>query len=196
MTTFEKPIRPPVDSKNPNYYLDKDQMRDALRKYRDDYRKSVEDGVEAPRVPEYLGECFLNISKGLAMKHNFRHYSFVNDMIMDGVMTCLKYIKSFDPDKISERTGKPVSPLSYFTQTCFYSFINRINEEEEEAAVKWELLLKADIEAYTEGDDDSGDFKMNLSEFIKALGPQKHIDKKKQKTSKKKEPVSPFDDLV
>lgn len=188
-------IKAPIDPKNPNYYLDKDAMRDALREHRDKCIQAEAEGKELPQVSEYLGSCFLSIAKGLGMKHNFRRYSFVNDMIMDGVMTCLKYVRSFDPDKISSRTNKPVSPLSYFTQVCWYAFINRINEEEDQAAVKWSLLLSSDIEAYS-NDDEDGDFKMNLADFMLSLGPQKHLEVKEKKKKASKQSISPLDDLA
>lgn len=195
MTDIEYGIKAPVDAENPNYYLDKEQMREALREYRSQLFLSEQNETEPPRVSEYLGECFMNISKGLGMKHNFRRYSFVQDMIMDGVIKCLKGAKSFNPDMISERTGKLVSPLGYFTQVCFFEFLKRIKEEESESNIKWALLLKADIDSYTTGgDDDADDFRLNMSEFIKALGPQKHVEEKPKKKIKKPE-ISPLDDI-
>lgn len=190
-------LKEPVDKKNPNYYLDKDTMRDALRGYRDACIKAEELGQEQPEVPNYLGECFLNISRGLGMKHNFRRYSFLNDMIMDGVVTCLKYIRSFDPDKISTITNKPVSPLSYFTQCCFYAFINRINVEEEQAAVKWAMLSNTDIDSFQLDVEDKETFQLNMAEFIQSLGPQKipKKEEKRQAREKKKQDYSPLDDL-
>ena len=170
-------------------------MRSALRSHREAFYKAESEGLPTPQVSNYLGECFMNIAKGLGMKHNFRRYSFLDDMVMDGVITCLKYIKSFDPDMVSKRTNKPVSPLGYFTQICFFAFLSRIQLEEKESIVKWELLIKTDIDSYTQ-DADEPDFQLNMSEFIKSLGPQKLIDKKskKEKTDKKQTP-SPLDQL-
>lgn len=183
-----------VDGDNPNYYLDKDEMRDALREHRDKCKEAEEAGRELPMVSDYLGKCFLDIARGLAMKHNFRNYSFIKDMEMDGVMTCLRYIRSFDPDKISKITGKPVSPLSYFTQTCFYAFLNRMKKEEDEVIAKWAIISSTDIESFTiDGDDD---FNINMSDFIKNLGPKKLIKEIEKKEKKKKEiSASPLDDI-
>lgn len=194
--TTESPlgIKAPIDPKNPNYYLDKDQMRNALREYRDDCIAAELNGTDAPIIPKYIGECFLNISKGLAMKHNFRKYSFNQDMVMDGVMTCVKNIRSFNPDMISTKTGQPVSPLAYFTQTCFFAFLNRIKLEEDQSAVKWALLLKEDIESYV-SQAEGEDFKLNLEDFIKCLGPQKFLDQKPKKEKKAVIPKTPLDDL-
>lgn len=183
-----------VDKENPNYYLDKDQMRDALRVYRDMCLVAESQGKEIPVVPNYICECFMNISKGLAMKYNFRDYSFVRDMEMDGVMDCLYKIRKFDPDMISPRTGTLVSPLAFFTQTCFWAFVGRIKKEGLQTAIKWSLILDANLESYTSDDDE--EFNMNLSEFIKALGPHKDISapKAEKKVSDKKSVLSDFMD--
>lgn len=183
-----------VDAANPNYYLDKDEMRNALRDHRDSCLLAEKEGRELPPLSNYLGECFLYIAKGLGSKFNFRNYSFVKDMEMDGVMQCIRYVRAFDPDMISEKTGKPVSPLAYFTQTCWYAFINRLKLEEEEAKAKWAILLNSDLEAFSSEDDN--DFQMNMSDFIKNLGPQKLIEDIVKKPKKEKEvPRTPLDDL-
>ena len=187
-------LKEPVDPKNPNYYLDKDEMRNALREHRDKCNEAEANGEPLPQVSDYLAECFMNISKGLAMKYNFRKYSFIQDMIMDGVIKCLKGVRSFDPDMISEKTGKPVSPLAYFTQTCFYEFLIRLKAEEKEAAVKWSLLMKEDIDSYVSQAED-GDFKLNLEDFIKTLGPQKFLEQKSKPVKQKKSEKSPLDKL-
>lgn len=187
-------LKETIDPDHPNYYLDKEEMRDALREYKKACELAESKGEEVPVVPDYLAECFLNISKGLAMKYNFRSYSFNQDMVMDGVIKCLKGIRSFDPDMISEKTGKLVSPLAYFTQTCFYEFLIRIKNEEKQSSVKWSLLLKEDIDSYV-SHDESGDFKLNLEDFIKCLGPQKFLEVTKEKSSKKKDFSSPLDEL-
>ncbi len=195
----ETGLKKPVDPDNPNYYLDKTQMRDALREHRDACLAAEAEGKDTPPVSDYLGECFLNIAKGLAMKHNFRDYSFIQDMIMDGVMTCLKNIRSYDPDMISERTGTLVSPLSYFTQVCFWAFVNRLKKEEDQAAVKWSMFLDMDVNAYTNDADDEGDFQMNMAEWMSKLGPQKLLEKREKERKikePKKQPPSPLDDIL
>lgn len=197
MKPIDLKLKPVVDPDNPNYYLDKTQMRDALREHRDKCLAAEAEGKELPPVSDYLGECFLNIAKGLGMKFNFRDYSFVQDMIMDGVITCLRNIRSYDPDKISERTGTLVSPLSYFTQVCFWAFVNRLKKEEDQAAVKWSLLLDMDVNAYTQDAEDSEDFQMNMAEWMSKLGPQKLIERreKEKKAKKTKKQPSPLDDI-
>lgn len=188
-------IKPAVDKDNPSYYIDKEQMRLALKKYKDDCLLAEAEGRETPRVPEYIGDCFLRIARGLGMKHNFRKYSFLNDMIGDAVITCLKGVRSYDPDMISEKTGKPTSAFSYFTQTCWFSFLNRIKEESYESSVKWSLFLQADVDSFAVNDEDSEDFKVNLAEFLKTIGPQKHLEANPKKKKQIVQEDNPFEGL-
>jgi hypothetical protein len=183
----EPKIKPPVDPKNPRYYLDKDQMHAALVDYRKQCKEAEAAGKEVPGISNYLGECFLNIAKGVAMKFNFRGYSFVNEMIGDGVVVCLKYVRSFDPTRISEKTGKPTSALSYFTQAIHFAYINRINVEAKQTRIKRAMIYSADLESFSTQDEDAGEFRLNLTEFIQSLGKEEveaMISKKPEKADK------------
>lgn len=186
-------IKPPVDPDNPTHYVNKEEMRQALIEHRAACLKAESEGKELPGVSNYLGDCFIKIAKGLAMKYNFRDYSYVNDMVMDGVYTCLKYVRSFDPDKISKITNKPVSAFSYFTQVCFYSFVNRIKTETKEADIKWALVLETDLESFSQGEEGE-EFKVNMAEFMNSLGPRR-IQERKEKKAKEK-PIDPMEEFT
>jgi hypothetical protein len=164
------PMKVPVDPKNPTYYLDKYTFNRALKDYKTACLAEEAIGLPAPKVPEYIGECLLNIARGVGQKHNFRSYSFINDMISDAVYTCLRYVRSYDPDRLNDK-GESTSALSYFTQACHYSFIARIATEKKQTRVKRALVMSADLDTFTQSGDDSADeFRMNLSEFISSLG--------------------------
>ena len=163
-------------------YIDKHEMHAALKKFKEDRIAAAEAGLPEPRVPEYIGSCLLLIAKGLAMKHNFRNYSFIDEMVSDAVYACLKYVKSYDPDRVGA-DGKPTSAFTYFTQTCWYSFINRISDEKKQTQLKKEMFFDADIQSFAmqEGDEE---FKLNMSEYMRSLGddfvPRKEVKRKKK----------------
>ena len=185
---IEQKITPPVDPENPRYYLSKDEMHKALVDYKEQCEKATELGHELPGVSDYLGGCFLRIAQGMAMKYNFRGYSFVNDMIGDGLMVCLKYVRSYDPGRRNADTGAKTSPLSYFSQAIHFAFVNRIKLEAKQSRVKRALIYSADLDSFTtQVDDDAADYRVNLTEFISGLGkeevaamlpkkPEKNID--------------------
>lgn len=179
----------PVDPANPRYYLDKAAMHAALAQYKEDCEKAAAEGKPQPTIPNYIGECFMGIAKGYAMKYNFRSYSFVNDMIGDAVMTCIKYIRSYDPGRRNE-SGTATSPLAYFTQCCHYAFLGRIALEAKQSKIKRSMIMNADFDTFSlQGDDDAKDFHMHLIEFTQSLGPDTDLsstDTKKKRETKQK----------
>lgn len=197
------PVKAPVDPNNPNYYLDKVEFNKALKEYKvaclaaeAKHGIALQEAEAAgtklpeladyiPRVTEYIGSCILAIAKGVAKKHNFRNYSFVKDMEAGAILTCLRYIRSYDPDRVGA-DGKPTSALSYFTQTCHYSFIERIGIEQKQTRVKRAMIMAADFDTFSLGnDDDAAEFQMNLNEFIATLGPDDtELDIKIKKANK------------
>ena len=62
------------------------------------------------------------IAKKLATKYNFNGYSFVDDMIGEGVIAGLRGIDKFKVDKST-------NPFSFFTQIIYNSFIGVIMDE-------------------------------------------------------------------
>jgi hypothetical protein len=181
-------IKPPVDPANPKYYLSKDEMHAALVDYKEKCDAATASGTESPGVSEYLGGCFLRIAQGIAMKHNFRGYSFVNEMIGDGIMVCLKYVRSYDPARRNATTGQATSPLSYFSQAIHFAYINRIKVEAKQSRIKKALIYSADLDSFSlQDDDDAGEFRINLNEFISGLGKEEveaMISKKPEKAEK------------
>jgi DNA-directed RNA polymerase specialized sigma subunit len=95
---------------------------EALIEHRQACEKARSKGNPIPIIPNYIGECVFEIATRLARRPNFSGYSFKEDMIMDGVENCIKYIEKFDPDKSS-------NPFAYFTQVIWYAFLRRIGSE-------------------------------------------------------------------
>lgn len=57
-------------------------------------------------------------------------------MTHNAIEHCLKYIDSFDPDKST-------NPFSYFTQTCYYSFLNTISSEKVQQYIKYKTTMSS-----------------------------------------------------
>jgi hypothetical protein len=123
-----------------------------------------EDGLTQPRIPNYIGECFLKIAEHLSRKPNFAMYTFRDEMISDGVENCIMYFRNFDPEKSK-------NPFSYFTQIIYYAFLRRIIKEKKQLYVKYKATEQFGIfdsmEVF-EGDEGIGQIENyeNISEFI------------------------------
>ena len=86
-----------------------------------------------PRIPNYLGDCFLKIATHLSYKPNFVNYMFREDMISDGIENCVQYIHNFDPEKSK-------NPFAYFTQIIHFAFLRRIQKEKKQLDIKNKMI--------------------------------------------------------
>ena len=98
------------------YYVNNREFLEAIVAYKGRVRSAEESGSDKPRVPNYIGDCFLKIATHLSYKPNFVNYMFREDMICDGIENCLQYIDNFNPEKSS-------NPFAYFTQIIYYAFL-------------------------------------------------------------------------
>ena len=119
-----------------------------------EYRKKVDDAKEKgltkkdegwPRIPRYIGKCFLDIAEHLSMRPNFSNYMYRQDMVSDAVENCVIYAHNFDPEKSK-------NPFSYFTQVCWYAFIRRIGKEKRQIEICDKIISKSGFEEFFVGD--------------------------------------------
>ena len=136
--------------KRSEHYVNNKEFLAALIKFREDREIAEIRGNEKPRIPRYIGECFLKIATHLSFKPNFVNYMFKEDMISDGIENCVQYIHNFNPEKSQ-------NPFAYFTQIIHYAFLRRIQKEKKQLEIKNKILEKTGYEQVFEKDtlDDS-----------------------------------------
>ncbi len=148
-------------------------------------------GEPRPRVPEYIGECILKIATkfSLSAKYsaNFIGYPFREDMVMDGVETCIRYIHNYDPDRFNH-------PLAYFTQTIYYAFLNRIQKEKKYLYTRFKAVqnqrdigIMADSQEHEELADFGVDIQENneyMNDYIRSYEASTANKKKEEKKRK------------
>jgi hypothetical protein len=144
-------------TKNKEYYVNNKEFLEAITKYRKKVLAAKKKGEPRPRVPNYIGECFLKIATHLSYKPNFVNYMFREDMICDGIENCLQYIDNFDPEKSQ-------NPFAYFTQIIYYAFLRRIQKEKKQLEIKGKILERSGYQEIMHTDVYEGDMAgMNAS---------------------------------
>jgi len=118
-------------SQSEHYVNNKDFLY-ALTDYKMAVNRAKESGEPKPRIPRYIGQCFLKIATHLSYKPNFVNYMFREDMICDGVENCVQYIDRFDTNR--------ANPFAYFTQIIYYAFLRRIQKEKKQLDIKSKIL--------------------------------------------------------
>jgi hypothetical protein len=104
-------------------YVDNKKFYETIIDHRKRVEENIQNGLEPPRLPEYIGECIWKIANKLSNKPCFVNYSYKEEMISDGIENCIMYFKDFDPTKSQ-------NPFAYFTQIIYYAFLRRISKEE------------------------------------------------------------------
>lgn len=109
------------------YYVKNEELIPEIRKFK-----------ETGRMSEELGGMILKIARNLSNKANFINYTWKDDMVMEGVMTCCKYIGNFDLERSS-------SPFTYITTICYHSFVNYINKQKRHSEIKDKCFNNQDV---------------------------------------------------
>lgn len=147
MLTVSKPMARRATKEN---YVNNKEFLDALMVYRQQVAAAKELDKPKPRVPNYVGECFLKIATHLSYKPNFVNYMFREDMICDGIENCLQYIHNFNPEKST-------NPFAYFTQIIYFAFLRRIQREKKQLEIKAKILERSGFDEVLHMDSHSGD---------------------------------------
>lgn len=125
--------------KQKNHYVDNKKFNKEVTEYTNSVNESISNGTEVPDIPEYLAQCILKMVYSIASRSNFSGYSYIEDMIGDGIEYSLLCLKrgSFIPEK--------GSAFSYFTTIIWNCFLKRKILEEEEQMVHRNLILNTDF---------------------------------------------------
>jgi len=136
--------------KRSEHYVNNKEFLAALIRHRENIEIAEIQKKDKPRIPRYIGECFLKIATHLSFKPNFVNYMFKEDMISDGIENCVQYIHNFNPDKSQ-------NPFAYFTQIIHYAFLRRIQKEKKQLEIKNKILEKTGYDQVfdKDGSDDN-----------------------------------------
>ena len=169
-------------SKPVKNYIDNQKFLEALLDYKAEVKAAEENNQERPRIPDYIGQCFLDLARNISYSNNWIGYSYKEDFISDGLENAVKYIDNFDPN-ISR------NPFAYFTQMIIYAFMRRIKIEKKQTYIKFKTIDMADIEEDTEFGNlvkaHYGTLTNYKDEFIKKYEDALKNETKKTKKNKK-----------
>ena len=131
------------------HYVDNKKFLEALINHKERVKRAVSQEKPKPRIPEYVGDCFLKIATHLSYRPNFINYMYKEDMVSDGIENCVQYIDNFDPNKSK-------NPFAYFTQIVYFAFLRRIAKEKRQQSIREKIIEKSGFDQifHTDGDVD------------------------------------------
>jgi DNA-directed RNA polymerase specialized sigma24 family protein len=171
--------------KKKNHYVDNERFLAEILEYKKQVKLAKEQGLEKPRVSEYIGSCILLIANRLSTKPRFMNYSFRDELVSDALENCFQYFDNFNPEISS-------NPFAYFTQIIYYAFHRRINKEEKNRYIIYKkfqesVLDTSDAALMVDSDDNhliSSTMYDNLNDFIKKFEGREAEKKEKRKQVK------------
>lgn len=110
-------------NKKKNLYINKIEFHNELVKYHNQPK-------DKKKISNYIGNCILMICNGLAKKPNFSGYTYIDEMVSDGIENCIMAIDSFDIHNDKK------NPFWYFSKIAYYAFVRRIKSEHKQQYIK------------------------------------------------------------
>lgn len=170
------------------YYIDNDKFYDVLVDFLEKCNIAEEKGEEIPRVPEFIGECFLLLANNIAKAPNWSRYPFIQDMKSDAVLNCLKYIRNFKPTRICSETGKTIKnkPFSYFTQYVHNTYKQTIKEEKKNLYKRYKEYQSFQVQAQLSGELGACPPELNEISNVYIDSYEDSMEKEKQRKREKR----------
>lgn len=168
-------------TKDPSkYVVDKEKLKQDLLEYQTICNQAEAEGKPIPQIPDSIGLAFMKIATILSKKHYFINYTYIDEMVSDAIIKCCEAVRKFDPNA-------GTSAFAYYTQVCWYQFLERLKDEKKQKIVKAAIVQNIgtmlDDVATQEVDADS-DFHTAMGEILALQSVE--IDWKQRK---QKEPV-------
>ena len=175
----------------PKHYINNQDFLKALTDYKVSCAIAEKENTPKPKIPNYIGECFMKIAEGLSHKPNFINYSYRDEMISDGIENCLMYFENFDATKSS-------NPFAYFTQVIYFAFLRRIQKEKKQLYVKYKATemygILDEFEMMESEDGSTRQFELydNIAEFIETYEDARTAKKAEKDALKKPKGLEKF----
>ena len=173
------------------HYINNQDFLKALIDYKQKCKEADKTGTVKPKIPNYIGECFMKIAEGLSHKPNFINYTYRDEMISDGIENCLMYFENFDETKSS-------NPFAYFTQIIYFAFLRRIQKEKKQLYVKYkateQMGILDEFEMMESEDGTTRQFELydNIAEFIENYEEARNTKKAEKELAKKPKGLEKF----
>jgi hypothetical protein len=137
--------------------VDKQKLHVAMEEYIRQHKQAVAEGKQKPQISNYIAECILKINQRLALAPKFARYTYIDEMISDGVQNSLEYLYNYNPEKYN-------NPFAYITQISFYAFIRRIQKEKRYLYIK--MVVGRHQMIFDQETDQQSDMSDFANEFI------------------------------
>lgn len=144
--------------KKQNHYVCKERLHKEILEYQESLKRAKDNGLPEPQPSRYIGEAIINMVNGMAIKGQYRNYTWLDDMISDAIIACLKAIRKYNPEK-SE------NPFGFLDKTIVWAFHARIKNENQRGERVRDMMRDVTIDYYVT-DAAGNNYSINREEVL------------------------------
>jgi DNA-directed RNA polymerase specialized sigma24 family protein len=112
-----------------NHYVNNKKLYETYVEYSKNLKYCKENGLEQPRIPEYIAFCIKTMAERIITKYNYRQYTWADDMVGEAILIAVTYAHKFNVDRSD-------NPYGWLTQIIDNSFKKIINKEKKQLNIK------------------------------------------------------------
>jgi len=117
------------------------------------------------KMSEELGKMIIDIATNFSNKGNFIGYTWRKDMVNEGILTVVKYLKNFNTEKYS-------NAFAYITQIIYHSFIAYIKKQNKHSVIKNALFNNQKVIL----DENTGEITKSIDYTMVAVMKEEEIE--------------------
>jgi hypothetical protein len=137
------------------HYVDKKKLYDDLCDWKIRADAAQAEGLQKPKLPDSVGRVIMDMARHMGSRGNFRNYTFIDEMISDGIVDAVRATNAFDPKRLG-KAGE-VNPFGFLSLIIWRSFTSRILNERKKQATKVAMMIDPTYETYTSDDGENYD---------------------------------------
>lgn len=141
-----------------NNYINKAEFLCAMTEFKNENCK-----LKDSQHGNYIAQCIMDIAYNMGRSSKFRSYTWLPEMIEDGIENCIKYIDRFDPNHAKK------NPFGYFGRIIFFAFLRRIKKEKQQQQIKYRILSDSEEVAKLISMNNNNNIDANTQGFIDQL---------------------------
>lgn len=127
-------MRNPPRKRGTNY-INKSELYEEMKAHRAKFLVTKAKGERPPRVTDSLAKSFMAIANGVSERANWAGYSYIEDMRLDAIENCIRYVNVFDPERSK-------NPFGFFSIVVWNSFIRTLKKEKKQEAIQKETVTR------------------------------------------------------
>lgn len=163
-------------------YINKDRLYAEFVKHKKRTEEARKAGKEDPRLPDYIGKCFIDLADGLGRRDNFSKYSYLDEMKADGIENCIMAANNFDPERSEQ------NPFGYFSKIIWWAFLRRIDKEKKQNYIKYKSMQNLIVDGGMLLGDGEAVSDVVMDNIISDFEGKKSKKEKLEKATKSKKP--------